>query len=190
MWDFRGLDRETRTRKWREHFFPPSAHHKRSFLPSFLSISVSLRLIPLVLFLKKCWTALRKNQPNIYTIKLRPCSRVRRCQPPAWAVRWKRGLFITRSIAGAAVDAFGTTVCIMLDNAREDIPPPPVPSVQSAKCSAVLCKSGATVDAVVLRELCSAPCDKSVTSRHKSACPCLLIWKVWSCFIDSDTHLM
>lgn len=127
MWDFRGLDRETRTRKWREHFFPPSAHHKRSFLPSFLSISVSLRLIPLVLFLKKCWTALRKNLPNIYTIKLRPCSRVRRCQPPAWAVRWKRGLFITRSIAGAAVDAFGTTVCIMLDNAREDISPPQCP---------------------------------------------------------------
>lgn len=53
MWDFRGLDRETRTRKWREHFFPPSAHHKRSFLPSFLSIFVSLRLIPLILFLKK-----------------------------------------------------------------------------------------------------------------------------------------
>lgn len=170
-------------------FFPPSAHHKRSFLPSFLSISVSLRLTPLILFLKKMLNRTSKNQPNIYTIKLRPCSRVRRCQPPAWAVGWKRGLFITRSIAGAAVDAFGTTVCIMLDNAREDISPP-VPSVQSAKCSAVLCKSDATVDAVVLHELCSAPCDKSVTSRHKSACPCLLIWKVWSCFRDSDTHLM
>lgn len=41
-------------------------------------------------------------------------------------------------------------VYIMLDIAREDIPS--VASVQSAKCNAVLRKSSAAVDAVVLCE--------------------------------------
>lgn len=80
---------------------------------------------------------------------------------------------------------YGTMAYVMFDIAWENIPS--VPSVQSAKCNAVLCKSSATVDAVVLHELCSAPCDKSVTNRHKSAgLSFLFIWKLLSCWNTSQ----